>query len=99
NIESREWDPFLLEQLGVPAKALPEVRPSSGAFGTTDAEAFGAEIPVAGIAGDQQAALFGQGCWTAGLAKNTYGTGAFLLLHTGERLVRSEHGLLTTVAC
>src|SRR5690606_10275793 len=60
---------------------------------------FGAEVPIAGMAGDQQAALFGQGCWTAGLAKNTYGTGAFLLLHTGDRRVLSEHGLLTTVAC
>lgn len=99
NIESRAWDPFLLDQLGVPAACLPEVRASSEVYGTTDSDALGAEIPIAGMAGDQQSALFGQGCWTKGLGKNTYGTGAFLLFHTGEELVRSEKGLLTTVAC
>src|SRR5690606_28075438 len=81
------------------AALLPEVRASSELYGATDGDAFGAEIPVAGIAGDQQAALYGQGCWSAGLGKNTYGTGAFLLLHTGDRRVASEHGMLTTVAC
>jgi glycerol kinase len=99
NIDQRAWDPVLLEYFGVPAAVLPEVRPSSQEYGVTDGADFGAEIPIAGIAGDQQAALFGQGCWTAGLGKNTYGTGAFLLLHTGDRRVASERGLLTTVAC
>src|SRR5205823_4132544 len=74
-------------------------RPSSGDFGVADAEWFGREIPIAGIAGDQQAALFGQGCFTPGTAKNTYGTGAFLLLNTGTERVRSTRGLLTTIAC
>jgi glycerol kinase len=99
NIDTRQWDPWLLDLFGVPAAALPEVRSSSEVYGTTAGAEFGAEIPVAGMAGDQQAALYGQGCWSAGLGKNTYGTGAFLLLHTGERRVASEHGLLTTVAC
>lgn len=93
------WDPWLLELLEVPRAILPEVRPSSGDFGVTVPEALGIEVPVAGVAGDQQAALFGQGCWSRGLAKNTYGTGAFLLMHTGDEVVRSDHGLLTTVAC
>jgi glycerol kinase len=75
------------------------VRPSAGDFGIADAEWFGHEIPIRGIAGDQQAALFGQGCTAAGSAKNTYGTGAFLLLNTGERRIHSASGLLTTVAC
>ncbi len=99
DIEKRAWDPWLLEQFGVPAAVLPEVRASSEVYGTTSGEAFGAEIPIGGMAGDQQAALYGQGCWEAGLGKNTYGTGAFLLLHTGEERVASECGLLTTVAC
>jgi glycerol kinase len=75
------------------------VRPSSGAFGVCAAEHFGAEIPILGIAGDQQAALFGQGCWRTGQAKNTYGTGAFLLLNTGKTRATSRRGLLTTIAC
>ncbi|HUG42140.1 MAG TPA: glycerol kinase GlpK [Longimicrobiales bacterium] len=99
NIDTRSWDDDLLALLGVPRALLPEVRPSSGVFGETDAALFGDPIPVAGVAGDQQAALFGQGCWTPGLAKNTYGTGAFLLLHTGEERIASGSGLLTTIAC
>ena len=99
DIGALRWSDELLAEFGVPREILPEVRPSSGDFGTADAEWFGAEIPIAGIAGDQQAALFGQGCVTAGSAKNTYGTGAFLLLHTGARRVRSTRGLLSTVAC
>ncbi len=99
DIRSGEWDPELLEIFEVPRAALPEVRPSSGDFGVSHGDSVGVEVPVTGVAGDQQAALFGQGCWEQGLAKNTYGTGAFLLLHTGEEAVRSEHGLLTTVAC
>jgi glycerol kinase len=99
DIAARRWDPELLALFGVPAEILPEVRPSSGVFALADAEWFGAEVPIAGIAGDQQAALFGQGCFAAGTAKNTYGTGAFLLLNTGSTRVRSTRGLLTTVAC
>jgi glycerol kinase len=99
DIDRRDWDDELLELLGVPRAVLPEVRPSSGVFGETDATLFGRPIPVAGVAGDQQAALFGQGCWRPGLAKNTYGTGAFLLLHTGDERVESSSGLLTTIAC
>lgn len=93
------WDPWLLDLLGVPAALLPEVRPSAGDFGVALGEHLGADLPIAGVAGDQQAALYGQGCWTSGLAKNTYGTGAFLLLHTGSEVVTSRHGLLTTAAC
>ena len=93
------WDDTMLELFEVPRALLPEVRRSSGDFGVAVGEALGVEVPVAGVAGDQQAALFGQGCWRAGLAKNTYGTGAFLLLHTGAEAVASEHGLLTTAAC
>ena len=99
NLAERAWDDWLLDLLGVPRALLPEVRASSGDFGIACGEHLGAELPLAGVAGDQQAALFGQGCWSAGLAKNTYGTGAFLLLHTGSEIVPSRHGLLTTVAC
>ncbi len=99
NIDERAWDEELLDLFGVPAALLPEVRSSSEVYGLTAPSAFGAEIPIAGIAGDQQAALFGQGCWTSGFGKNTYGTGAFLLLHTGDARVESGSGLLTTVAC
>jgi glycerol kinase len=98
-LEAADWDPWLLDLLEVPAAVLPEVRPSAGEFGVTSGDHLGMERPVAGVAGDQQAALYGQGCWDRGLAKNTYGTGAFLLLHTGDELVRSRHGLLTTAAC
>jgi glycerol kinase len=99
NIETRDWDDALLAEFGVPRELLPDVLPSSGVFGVADAEWFGAEIPVAGIAGDQQAALFGQACFAPGTAKSTYGTGAFLLLNTGARRVTSARGLLTTLAC
>jgi glycerol kinase len=93
------WDPWLADLLEVPTAALPEIRPSAGDFGVAAGRHLGRELPIAGVAGDQQAALFGQGCWTAGLAKNTYGTGAFLLLNTGKSPVPSRHGLLTTAAC
>ncbi len=93
------WSPELADALTVPLQVLPEIKPSSGVFGVSDGDVLGFEAPIAGVAGDQQAALFGQGCWEAGLAKNTYGTGAFLLLHTGDRIVPSQHGLLTTAAC
>jgi glycerol kinase len=99
DIGRRVWDEDLLAMFDVPAAALPEVRGSSGVFGVAEAEHFGTEAPITGIAGDQQAALFGQGCWGAGQAKNTYGTGAFLLLNTGKRRADSKHGLLTTLAC
>lgn len=99
DLHTGRWEEELLEVFEVPAALLPEVRDSAGDFGRTDGDVLGVEAPIAGVAGDQQAALFGQGCWSEGLAKNTYGTGAFLLLHTGLEPVRSEHGLLTTVAC
>lgn len=99
DLGERRWNPALLDLFEVPEALLPEVKPSGGTFGVADGSALGIEAPVQGIAGDQQAALFGQGCWSAGLAKNTYGTGAFLLLHTGDRPVESKNGLLTTIAC
>ena len=98
NIKSLEWDVKLLDLLNVPASMLPEVKASSEVYGETRAELFGASIPIAGIAGDQQAALFGQGCHSPGMAKNTYGTGCFMLMNTGEEAVASESGLLTTIA-
>ena len=99
-LRSLRWERALLERFGVPAGALPEVRPSSGGFGATrDAGVLPDGVPVAGVAGDQQAALFGQGCVRPGQSKNTYGTGCFLLLHTGREPVLSRAGLLTTVAC
>ncbi|MGH7555141.1 MAG: glycerol kinase GlpK [Longimicrobiales bacterium] len=99
DIRRLEWDDELLSLFGVPRALLPEVRRSSGSFGETAPDVLGRTIPIAGVAGDQQAALFGQGCVTPGLAKNTYGTGAFLLLNTGKKPVVSKKGLLTTVAC
>ena len=99
NLALAAWDPWLLDILEIPSALLPEVRASSGDFGTARGDALGIEVPVAGVAGDQQAALFGQGCWSQGSAKSTYGTGAFLLMHTGDRIVPSTHGLLTTAAC
>ncbi|BCK56776.1 glycerol kinase GlpK [Nocardia wallacei] len=101
NLETLDWDDELLELFGVPRAMLPEIRPSvhPGLFGTTSADGpFQAEVPIAGVVGDQQAATVGQLCFRPGEAKNTYGTGNFLLLNTGEEMVRSEHGLLTTVA-
>jgi len=90
------WDDDLLRLFGVPRECLPEVRPSSGVFGDTAPHLLGAAIPIAGVAGDQQAALFGQGCHRAGMAKNTYGTGCFLLLNTGTEPIASTQGLVTT---
>lgn len=99
NIKELKWDKKLLDELGIPASMLPEVRPSSEIYGVTDPKTLGgAQIPIAGIAGDQQAALFGQACFKPGLAKNTYGTGCFMLMNTGEEVVRSKNGLLTTIA-
>ncbi len=98
NIHRLAWDPDLCKALGVPLQMLPQVRPSSQVYGRTVANLLGAEVPIAGIAGDQQASLFGQACFRAGMAKNTYGTGCFLLVHTGERPVASRSGLLTTIA-
>lgn len=99
DLHSGGWEDELLGLFEVPGGILPEIRPSSGDFGVAKGDLLGEEIPIAGVAGDQQAALFGQGCWSSGLAKNTYGTGAFLLLHTGDEAVPSKHGLLTTAAC
>jgi glycerol kinase len=99
DIGRRAWDADLLRLFNVPRGALPDVQSSSGMFGTAAAQHLGTELPITGVAGDQQAALFGQGCWEAGQAKNTYGTGAFLLLNTGKRRATSRHGLLTTLAC
>lgn len=98
NLETGDWDPDLLDLFDVPRAMLPRIVPSSGVAGTAAGEHLGAEIPIAGIAGDQQAALFGQACFRAGQAKNTYGTGCFLLLHTGARLPVSRHRLLGTRA-
>ena len=98
NIHTLEWDKEILELLEIPASILPEVRPSSGVFGNTLPLLFGAAIPVAGVAGDQQAALFGQACFSPGTAKNTYGTGGFLLMNTGDEPVSSKNGLVTTIA-
>lgn len=99
NIYDLAWDDELLDILGVPKSMLPEVKPSSEVYGhTVDYHFFGHAVPIAGAAGDQQAALFGQACFTEGMAKNTYGTGCFMLMNTGEKAVRSTHGLLTTLA-
>jgi len=102
NIHDNEWDEELLEEFNVPASMLPEVRPSSdddhyGSTGATSPDFIDADIPVAGALGDQQAALFGQTCFDEGSAKNTYGTGSFMLMNTGSEAVASEHGLLTTI--
>ncbi|MHB1418413.1 MAG: glycerol kinase GlpK [Bacillota bacterium] len=98
NIHQLDWDSELLEHLDLPRAMLPQTVPSSGLYGKCDPEHLGAAIPIGGIAGDQQAALFGQGCFTPGLAKNTYGTGCFMLMHTGREPVVSRNGLLTTIA-
>ena len=99
DIHAGRWDPELLEIFGIPDRVLPEVRASSGVVARTAEGLFAARIPIAGIAGDQQAALFGQRCVTPGTAKNTYGTGCFMLMHTGTRPVASRNKLLTTAAC
>lgn len=98
NINTLEWDDEILEELSIPKCMLPEVKPSSYIYGNANPEFFGAPIPIAGAAGDQQAALFGQTCFKAGEAKNTYGTGCFLLMNTGEKPVFSKNGLVTTIA-
>jgi glycerol kinase len=97
NIQTLAWDPELLRILNVPRAMLPDVRPNSAVYGETAANLFGAPIPLSGAAGDQQAATFGQACFQPGSAKNTYGTGCFLLLNTGPFAIPSRHGLLTTV--
>jgi glycerol kinase len=96
NIHKHCWDERLLEAFDIPVRLLPEVRPSSGDFGATRADLFGRAIAIGGVAGDQQAALFGQGCVASGQVKNTYGTGCFMLMHTGDTARASKHGLVTT---
>ena len=98
NIKSLQWDEKILEALNIPYEILPEVRQSSEVYGNTIFELFGCEIPISGIAGDQQAALFGQLCFQEGMVKNTYGTGCFMLMNTGEKIVTSHNGLITTIA-
>lgn len=98
NIHELQWDQELLNILNVPASMLPDVRPSSEVYGETSKSLFEVQIPIAGIAGDQQAALFGQACFEEGMAKNTYGTGCFMLMNTGSKAVASQNGLLTTIA-
>jgi glycerol kinase len=98
NIHTGDWDPELLQLLRVPRAMLPDVYPSSHVFGMIAPSVFGKPLPITGIAGDQQAALFGQGCHSPGMAKNTYGTGCFMLMNTGERVVNSANGLLSTAA-
>ncbi|AEH48432.1 glycerol kinase GlpK [Parageobacillus thermoglucosidasius] len=99
NIHTLQWDEEILTILGIPKSMLPEVRPSSEVYAKTiPHHFFGVEVPIAGAAGDQQAALFGQACFEEGMAKNTYGTGCFMLMNTGEKAVQSKHGLLTTIA-
>jgi glycerol kinase len=99
DIDAHAWSDELCALFRVPRAMLPDVRASSGEFGVALAEHLGRDIPIRGVAGDQQSALFGQGCWTAGLAKNTYGTGAFLLLNTGAKRPATAEGLLTTIGC
>jgi glycerol kinase len=98
NIHTGQWDEELLKLFNIPRAVLPKVMPSSGIVGVTDAELLGNEIPIAGIAGDQQAATFGQACFAPGMAKNTYGTGCFMLMNTGTAAIRSKNKLLTTIA-
>lgn len=99
NIKELKWDDEILERLNIPKSMLPEVRNSSEVYGHTDTGTYGgAQIPIAGIAGDQQAALFGQNCFAPGMVKNTYGTGCFVLMNTGEEMIQSKNGLLTTIA-
>lgn len=98
NINTLEWDKEILKELNIPECMLPEVKPSSGLFGESDPKYLGGPIPIAGVAGDQQAALFGQTCFKPGEAKNTYGTGCFMLMNTGEKPIFSKNGLVTTIA-
>lgn len=100
DINRLDWDEEILDRLGIPTTVLPGVMPSSGTFGLTDPDRLlGARVPISGIAGDQQAALFGQACFVPGASKNTYGTGSFVLMNTGDRPVRSTSGLIATIAC
>jgi glycerol kinase len=99
DINAMEWSDELCSLFNVPKASLPEVRESSGDFGVAAKEHLGVDVPIRGVAGDQQSALFGQGCWKPGMAKNTYGTGAFLLLHAGNKRPVAENGLLATVGC
>ena len=99
NIKDLKWDDEILEALNIPRSMMPEVKDSSCIYGYTDEHTYGgARIPIAGIAGDQQAALFGQNCFRPGMVKNTYGTGCFVLMNTGQEMIRSKNGLLTTIA-
>ena len=98
NVHSNQWDADLLQALDIPASLLPEVKPSSAFFGEVSADLLGAAIPIGGVAGDQQSALFGQACFTPGMVKNTYGTGCFMLMHTGQQFQTSANGLITTSA-
>lgn len=99
NIKELKWDEQLLKELDIPSSMLPEVKQSSEIYGVTDPQTYGgARIPISGIAGDQQAALFGQACFESGMAKNTYGTGCFMLMNTGEKMIPSKNGLVTTIA-
>ncbi|MCC8180459.1 MAG: glycerol kinase GlpK, partial [Planctomycetes bacterium] len=98
NIHTLQWDAELLREMAIPASVLPKVVPSSGVVGTVAADLPGGGIPIAGLAGDQQAALFGQCCHEPGMVKNTYGTGCFILMHTGDKAVDSKNGLLSTIA-
>jgi len=98
NIRELKWDEKMLKVLDIPFSILPEVRQSSEVYGATEDEIFGANIPISGMAGDQQAALFGQLCFQEGMVKNTYGTGCFMLMNTGEKIVKSHNGLVTTIA-
>ncbi len=99
SLEEQDWDPWILERLGIPASLLPEILPSSGRMGVTAGGILsGRPVPISGAAGDQQSALFGQACFEKGMAKNTYGTGSFVLMNTGTEVHRSEHGLLSTAA-
>ena len=98
NINTLEWDDEILAELNIPKCMLPEAKPSSFVYGESDPQFFGGPIPIGGAAGDQQAALFGQTCFKAGEAKNTYGTGCFMLMNTGEKPVFSKNGLVTTIA-
>jgi glycerol kinase len=98
NVHTNQWDSDLLAMMSIPKSLMPQVQPSASDFGVTDASLFGSSIAIGGVAGDQQSALFGQACWTAGQAKNTYGTGCFALMHTGSQFMASQNGLITTSA-
>ena len=98
NVHSNQWDAELMQALDIPAALMPEVKPSSGLYGHLRADVLGAAIPIGGVAGDQQSALFGQACFKAGMVKNTYGTGCFMLMHTGATFQTSHNGLITTSA-